>query len=132
MFNTPRIEALLRLRPGAAWVWLDENDYTTLTWSDTTQTCPTEAEIDAEVAKGAPAAPQVTTVSPRQARLALFAAGILDQVETAVKAAGGAVQISWDYATEINRHDPLIVSIGASLGLTEDQIDLIFTQAATL
>lgn len=74
----------------------------------------------------------VTTVSPRQARLALFAAGILDQVEAAVKAAGGAVQITWDYATQIDRHDPLISSIGSSLGLTEDQIDLIFQQAATL
>jgi hypothetical protein len=131
MFNTPRIDALLRLRPSAAWLWLDENDYTTLDWRDETQTLPTEEEIDAEVAKGA-SAPQVTTITPRQARLALFAAGILDQVEAAVDAAGGAVKISWEYATQINRHDPLIESIGPTLGLTDDQIDLIFNQAATL
>lgn len=77
----------------------------------------------------APAVPQ--SVSPRQARLALLAAGLLDQVEAAVNAAGGATKVSWDYATQINRTDPLIMTIGASLSLTQDQIDTLFKFAAT-
>lgn len=72
------------------------------------------------------------TVTPRQARLVLLNAGLLDQVESAVDQAGGSTRIAWEYATEINRNDPLIQSIGQSLGLTEQQIDDLFTQAATL
>lgn len=119
-------EILGALRPGAAWVLRGET-LADLEWlSD--QPAPTQEEVDAYV----PPPPKVTTVSPRQARLALFAAGILPDVEAAVKAAGGAVQISWEFATEINRDDPLISSIRSSLGLTPEQIDLIFQQAATL
>jgi hypothetical protein len=72
------------------------------------------------------------TVTPRQARLALLGAGLLDDVETAVNAAGGATKITWDYATEVNRTDPLIIAIGASLSLTSLQIDDLFRQASTL
>lgn len=79
-----------------------------------------------------PAPPPVTTVTPRQARLALLAAGLLDQVEAAVASAGGATKITWDYAAVINRDDPLITTLGASLNLTSAQIDALFTQAATL
>lgn len=79
-----------------------------------------------------PSTAVVTSVTPRQARLALLAAGLLDQVETAVNQAGGAVKITWDYATEINRNDPLITTLGKTLNLTDTQIDNLFTQAATL
>lgn len=72
------------------------------------------------------------TVTPRQARLALLGANLLDQVEATVNAAGGATKITWDYATEINRTDHLIVGIGASLSLTSEQIDDLFRQASTL
>lgn len=76
--------------------------------------------------------PPITSVTPRQARLALLVAGLLDQVDAAVTTAGGATKITWDYATEINRNDPLITSIGAALGLTSAQIDALFAHAATL
>lgn len=74
----------------------------------------------------------VTIVTPRQARLALLAAGLLDQVEAAVSSAGGATKITWDYATQISRTDPLITTLGSSLNLTSDQIDNLFLQASTL
>jgi hypothetical protein len=74
----------------------------------------------------------VISVTPRQARLALLAAGLLDQASAAVAAAGGATLITWEYATEFLRNDPLIISIGASLNLTPAQIDALFAQAATL
>lgn len=77
-----------------------------------------------------PGVPQ--SVTPRQARLALFAAGLLDQVQTAVDAAGGATKITWEYATQINRTDDLItkISTGLTPPLTSDQIDALFVYAA--
>jgi hypothetical protein len=77
-----------------------------------------------------PAAKQ--SVTPRQARLALLAAGLLPSVENAVKAAGGATQITWEYATEIDRNSEMITTLGASLGLSSAAIDLLFKQAASL
>lgn len=84
----------------------------------------TEQEIER------PASPVLVT--PRQARLALLEAGLLDQVQAAVTAAGGATQIAWEYATVLDRNDALIVSIGTALDLSPSQIDALFTQAATL
>ncbi len=72
------------------------------------------------------------TVTPRQARLALLGAGLLAQVEAAVAQAGGAAQITWDFATEVNRLDPFIISIGGALGMSSAQIDALFEAAKTL
>lgn len=74
--------------------------------------------------------PPYAPVTPRQARLALLAAGLLDQVESAVNTAGGATKLTWDYATQVRRKDPLITQIGASLNLTAAQIDALFVYAA--
>lgn len=80
----------------------------------------------------APAPVTVEPVSPRQARLALLAAGLLDEVQAAVDAAGGATKITWEYATEISRTDPMIDAIGAALNMTDAQIDALFATAKTL
>ncbi|MET4258468.1 pectin methylesterase-like acyl-CoA thioesterase [Bradyrhizobium sp. S3.12.5] len=80
----------------------------------------------------APAAPPVTSVTPRQARLALLASGLLDQVQAAVDAAAGATKITWEYAGVFDRNDPMIASIGVALGLTTAQIDALFAEAAAL
>jgi hypothetical protein len=77
-------------------------------------------------------APVPTSVSQRQARLALLGAGLLDQVETIVTAAGGAAKITWDWATEITRHDPMVSTLGPALGLSDAQIDALFVTASTL
>jgi hypothetical protein len=83
-------------------------------------------------------APQVipTTVSMRQARLALFQDGLLNQVQTAIDAmaepAKTTTQISWDYATVVNRDDDLVVQLSAQLGLTSEDLDALFILAATL
>lgn len=79
-----------------------------------------------------PPTPPITSVTPRQARLALSAAGLLDKVNAAVAASDQATQITWEFASLIERGDPLMTSLGASLGLSSDQIDALFTQAATL
>jgi hypothetical protein len=74
----------------------------------------------------------VPQFAPRQARLALLNAGLLDTVNSLITTAGGANLITWEYATEINRSDPLIASIGSTLNLSPEQIDALFTQAAGL
>lgn len=79
---------------------------------------------------GAPSVP--ASVSARQARLALLAAGLLDTVNAAVAAAGGATQIEWDHATQIDRASPLLASIGAALSLTGEQVDELFRAASAL
>lgn len=76
--------------------------------------------------------PVPASVTPRQAKLALLAAGHLTNVEAAIAAANTATQINWREATEFLRTDPLVGSIGAGLGLTSSQIDDLFKLAATL
>lgn len=74
--------------------------------------------------------PVPQTVTPRQARLALNAAGLLDAVNAAVNAAGGETLITWEYATEVLRTDPLITTLGVALNLSSTQIDGLFTTAS--
>jgi len=76
--------------------------------------------------------PVPQSVSPRQARLALNQQGLLDQVNAAVTAAGGATLITWEYATQINRSDPMIAALSTQLNLTSAQLDQLFQLAATL
>lgn len=79
----------------------------------------------------APPLPVPNVVSARQARLALLAAGKLDDVETAISAASQTVQITWEFANEIFRDDPLISAIAVGLGMSNEEIDALFVQAIT-
>lgn len=79
-----------------------------------------------------PELPFILSVTPRQARIALLQAGLLDQVEAAVDASGGSAKITWEYATVISRDDALIKNIGDTLGLTDAAIDLLFKKAAAI
>ena len=82
---------------------------------------------------GTAPAPQVpTVVSMRQARLALYGAGLLDDVEAAVAKSTKDVQIEWEFSSELRRDWPTLVLLAGALGLTESQIDGLFIQAATL
>ena len=80
----------------------------------------------------APLPPPVTVVTPRQARLALHAAGMLETVEAAIAASDKPTQVTWEYAIEFRRDDPLINSLGTQLGLTPQQIDQFFATASQL
>ena len=83
----------------------------------------------------APVPPPVvipTVVSMRQARLALLQAGLLATVDAAVAAGGEADKITWEYATEVNRNSPLVTNMAAALNLTSQQLDNLFTLAASL
>lgn len=79
-----------------------------------------------------PVADVVTSVTPRQIRLALNAAGLRATVENAVKAGNQDIKDWWEYALEIERNHPLIVGMAAQLGITEQQLDELFTLAVTL
>jgi hypothetical protein len=71
-------------------------------------------------------------VSMRQARLALLQSGLLSTVSAAIAAGGEADQIEWEYAAEVNRNQPLVQNMKAGLGLTDADLDNLFTLAASL
>lgn len=71
-------------------------------------------------------------ITRRQAKLALHSAGLLDAADAAIAAAGVEAQIDWADALEFRRDYPLIAGIGSSLGLTSEQIDDLFREAAKL
>lgn len=77
-----------------------------------------------------PASPP-PAVTMRQARLALLSAGLLDAVDAAIAAAPRAVQIEWEYATQIERASPLVGAIAAGLGLDDGDLDALFIAAAS-
>lgn len=77
--------------------------------------------------------PAPATVTMRQARLALHAAGMLDDVEDAVNATGDpAARIEWDYAATVERASPFTQQLAAALQLDDAALDALFTQAAAL
>jgi hypothetical protein len=76
-------------------------------------------------------------VSRRQARQALLLHGLLDQVPVKIAAIEdpterGLAQIEWEDSQVFERNRPLLISIGASIGLDSDGLDALFIQAAEL
>lgn len=75
-------------------------------------------------------------VTMRQARRALFGAGLLGTVNTAIAsmpgAAGEIARIDWDTSSEVMRTWPLVSTLGAALGLTSTQLDALFLKAEKL
>jgi len=79
--------------------------------------------------------PQVPTiVTPRQLRLALHFAGKRAQVEAFVASdqAPPEAVISWEYATEFLRNDPMLGQFAAMLGLSGEEVDALFIAAAQI
>lgn len=80
--------------------------------------------------------PVPEAVTARQARLALLGVGKLAMVEGALAAIPGvqgeAARIEWEYASEVQRHSPLIAALAPMLGLTDSQVDDLFRAAEGL
>lgn len=78
--------------------------------------------------------PRVVTM--RQARLALLGAGLLQQVDLAIDALPepqrSAARIEWDYSSEVHRDRAFVQQLGHALGLSDEQLDALFIQAAAL
>jgi len=84
-----------------------------------------------------PAPPPVVVVPASvtnfQARAALIAAGLYDQVDAAVHASGDALAIqAWEYANSVYRQSSLINQLGTAIGLSGAQIDALFIAAAAV
>lgn len=82
-----------------------------------------------------PAVPQSVTM--RQARLALLGAGLLDDAAAAIAAIPDetqrrAAQIEWEYASTVERQSALVQQLAVGLGLSVEQMDDLFVQAAAL
>ena len=73
-----------------------------------------------------------SSITPRQARLALLSAGLLDAVEAYIATQPRAMQLEWEYASEIRRDNALMLTATTALGLNSEQLQALFTEAATL
>ena len=109
-------EGKVALRQGDEWVFVNPPDAAQ-------QEDPPQAGV-----------PQVVTM--RQARLALFGAGLLGAVEAAIDALASpqkdAARIEWEYAQEVRRGEPLVQMLAVALALSESDLDGLFTTAAGL
>lgn len=82
--------------------------------------------ISAESAQANP------VVSAWKIRRALNLLSLRQLVEYAVASSDQDTKDAWEYATEFERNHPLVVGLGASLGKTSEELDAIFTLAATI
>ena len=71
-------------------------------------------------------------VTMRQARLALLRAGLLDDAEAVIAAAGREAMMEWEYATVVDRSNPAVAAVQQQESLTDAQIDDLFREAAKL
>ena len=76
--------------------------------------------------------PVPSSITPRQCRLLLLQQGLLSQVEAMIAQQDDATRITWEYALEFRRDDPLLNQLAANLGLTSEEIDEFFIAAAQL
>lgn len=81
-----------------------------------------------------PIVPQKVTM--RQARLALLNAGKLADVDVAIASLPSpqkeAAQIEWEWSSTVERSRPLVQTLGTLLSLSEQDLDNLFIEAATL
>jgi len=81
-----------------------------------------------------PGVPQSVTM--RQARLALHAAGLLTSVDAAIAAMPEpdktAASITWEFAQTVDRGFGMVPQLAAALGMSDTQIDDLFIAAAKL
>lgn len=78
------------------------------------------------------------SVSARQIRLWLVQHGYtLSQVDAAIDQIPDALQqdmvrIEWEYAPYVERSHPMLIPLAAALGLTSEQVDSAFIEAAQI
>lgn len=71
-------------------------------------------------------------ITPRQVRLLLLQKGMLQNVLTLIATQDEATRITWEYATEFQRNNPLLKSLATSLNITDQQLDQFFFEASEL
>jgi len=71
-------------------------------------------------------------VTMRQARLALLDSGLLSTIDSAIASSTDeALKIEWEYAMDVKRTWTSLIALATSLGMTETQLDDLFTLAST-
>ena len=77
-----------------------------------------------------------SSVTMRQARLALLGAGLLASVGAAIDSLPSpqkeAARIEWEYASEVQRSSGLVPMMGVALGLDDTALDALFIVAEGL
>lgn len=77
-------------------------------------------------------------VSARQIRMWLIRNGIsMGDVDAAISSiyddvARESVRVEWEYAPYVERSHPMLIPLAAALGLTEEQVDAAFAEAAAI
>jgi hypothetical protein len=78
--------------------------------------------------------PQV--VSMAQARLALIGAGLFSAIDAGLKALPEPQRTTaltaWEYAPTVSRNGSLVTTLAGQFGLTDAQLDALFTAAAAI
>lgn len=95
----------------------------------------TAEEVEAHL-NPPPAPPSVPrSITMRQARLCLHKHGMLAEVQPAIDALPEpdrtAAQIEWEYSSVVERQG-FILTIAQALGISDEQLDALFIEAATL
>jgi hypothetical protein len=73
-----------------------------------------------------------TIISMRQARLQLLSMNLLDAVNSQISTMSQSAQIEWEYATEVQRSNPLVSALQVALLMTDSDMDLFFSDAVKL
>ncbi|EFC32469.1 TPA: hypothetical protein RTG46_001394 [Campylobacter jejuni] len=68
-------------------------------------------------------------ITIRQAKLALLEAGLLDDIEVMIQSADKSIQINWEYATEFERKNELILFFQQQTKLSDAFVDELFIKA---
>jgi hypothetical protein len=83
-----------------------------------------------------PPPPVPQTVSMAQARLALIGAGLFATIDAGLKALPEPQRTTaltaWEYAPTVSRNGALVTTLAGQFGLTEAQLDALFTAAAAI
>ena len=71
-------------------------------------------------------------LTPRQMRLVLNALGMRQVVEDAVAASDQDTKDMWEFSSFFLRTDPVLLAMAAQLGVSDELLDEIFEQGASL
>ena len=122
-----------------AWVLGAYNQYHLTEETKDQYTYPVDGWIHAESLDAAIqyfANASKSTITLRQAKLALLNAGKLQDVINAIAALPEpqktAAQIEFDYANDVERNSVLLGTIAAAIGLTAEELDQLFDSAKVL
>ena len=72
------------------------------------------------------------SITPRQIRVQLTAIGKRQDIETIVASQSIDVQDWWEFSLEYRRDNELLISVASGLGITAEELDQFFIDAAKL